>query len=144
MARRLATKGTKITKERHKESFVSFVRFVANVFVGFVAAAAMACASPPEFDLVIRGGDVFDGSGQPSQKADVGIKGDRITAIGNLADRCFAYAHQRHAAVERSHQTSAQRGWTCGFTHERGHRPRAKDTADSADSRHDSSRYVSE
>ena len=85
MARRLATKGTKITKERHKERFVSFVRFVANVFVGFVAG--VACAGPPEFDLLIRGGDVFDGSGQPSQKADVGIKGDRITAIGNLADR---------------------------------------------------------
>lgn len=54
-----------------------------------VAALALvaACAGPAEFDLVIRGGDVFDGSGQPSQRADVGIKGDRITAVGNLADR---------------------------------------------------------
>src|SRR2546422_59855 len=67
--------------------FVFFVSFVAKAFVGFVAAVALACAGPPEFDLVIRGGDVFDGSGQPSQKADVGIKGDRITAIGNLAGR---------------------------------------------------------
>jgi N-acyl-D-aspartate/D-glutamate deacylase len=56
---------------------------------GIVAAVALvlACAGPPEFDLVIRGGDVYDGSSQPPQRADVGIKGDRITAVGNLADR---------------------------------------------------------
>jgi N-acyl-D-aspartate/D-glutamate deacylase len=45
------------------------------------------CASPPEFDLVIRGGDVLDGSGQPSRRVDVGIKGDRITAVGDLTQR---------------------------------------------------------
>ena len=45
------------------------------------------CAGAPEFDLVIRGGEMLDGSGQPAQRADVGIRGDRITAIGNLADR---------------------------------------------------------
>jgi N-acyl-D-aspartate/D-glutamate deacylase len=52
-----------------------------------VCALAVACSTRPEFDLVIRGGDVFDGSGEPSRSADVGVKGDRITAIGNLADR---------------------------------------------------------
>jgi len=62
---------------------------VSGVRAAIVAALALvaACAGPPEFDLVIRGGDVFDGSGQPSQRADIGIKGDRISAIGNLAGR---------------------------------------------------------
>jgi N-acyl-D-amino-acid deacylase len=62
---------------------------VSGARAAIVAALALvvACAGPPEFDLVIRGGDVFDGSGQPSQRADVGIKGDRIAAVGNLADR---------------------------------------------------------
>src|SRR5207253_10390929 len=37
------------------------------------------------FDIIIRGGTLYDGSGRPPIKADVGIKGDRITAIGNLS-----------------------------------------------------------
>ena len=38
------------------------------------------------FDLVLRGGDVVDGTGAPRTRADVGIEGDQITAIGNLED----------------------------------------------------------
>lgn len=45
------------------------------------------CASPPEFDLVIRGGDLLDGSGVEAVRADVGVKGDRITAVGDLSGR---------------------------------------------------------
>ena len=37
------------------------------------------------FDVIIRGGTLFDGSGRPPIKADVGIKGDRIAAVGNLS-----------------------------------------------------------
>ena len=33
-------------------------------------------------DLVIRGGSVIDGSGQPRRRADVAITGERISAIG--------------------------------------------------------------
>lgn len=39
----------------------------------------------PDFDVLIRGGFVYDGSGNPPRRADVGIKGDRITAVGDLA-----------------------------------------------------------
>ncbi len=42
------------------------------------AAAAMA------FDVLVRGGTVFDGRGGPPFVADVGIRGDRIVAIGAL------------------------------------------------------------
>jgi N-acyl-D-amino-acid deacylase len=49
--------------------------------------ALSSCASAPEFDVVIRGGEVLDGSGQPARRADIGIKGDRITAVGDLANR---------------------------------------------------------
>jgi N-acyl-D-amino-acid deacylase len=37
-------------------------------------------------DIVIRGGMVVDGSGAPAFRADVGLSGDRITAVGPLAD----------------------------------------------------------
>ncbi len=41
--------------------------------------------SAQRFDLIVRGGQVVDGTGQPSARADVGVVGDRITQIGDLA-----------------------------------------------------------
>ena len=38
-------------------------------------------------DLLIRGGRVIDGAGNPWYAADVGIAGDRIAAVGRLAGR---------------------------------------------------------
>lgn len=54
---------------------------------------AAGCAAPPHgtapetagFDLVIRGGTVYDGSGGEPVRADVGVRGDRIAAIGDLS-----------------------------------------------------------
>jgi len=37
------------------------------------------------FDLLIRGGTIIDGTGRPRYIADVGIRGDRIEAIGTFA-----------------------------------------------------------
>lgn len=38
------------------------------------------------FDIVIRAGLVIDGTGSPGQRSDVGILGQRITALGQLGD----------------------------------------------------------
>src|SRR4051812_32595722 len=35
-------------------------------------------------DVVIRGATLYDGSGQPGQKGDLAIRGDRIVAVGNF------------------------------------------------------------
>jgi N-acyl-D-aspartate/D-glutamate deacylase len=42
----------------------------------------------PRFDLILRGGTVVDGLGNPRREADIGIKGDRILAVSGtpLAD----------------------------------------------------------
>ena len=35
-------------------------------------------------DVVLEGGNLVDGTGAPARPADVGLTGDRITAIGDL------------------------------------------------------------
>ena len=58
------------------------------MFRGIVVALALsggAPGAPVSFDLVFEGGRVVDGTGSPWVRADVGIVGDRIAAIGNLA-----------------------------------------------------------
>lgn len=37
------------------------------------------------FDVLIHGGEVIDGTGSPRRRADVGIRGGRIAAIGDLS-----------------------------------------------------------
>ena len=38
----------------------------------------------PYFDLIIRGGNVHDGTGAPARVADVAVKDGRIAAIGHV------------------------------------------------------------
>jgi len=40
--------------------------------------------TPAEFDILIRNGRVIDGTGNPWQPTDIGITGNRITAMGRL------------------------------------------------------------
>src|ERR1044072_5357417 len=42
-------------------------------------------SSVQSFDIIIKGGTVYDGTGRRGVKTDVGIKGDRIVAVGNLS-----------------------------------------------------------
>src|SRR5262249_9084575 len=37
------------------------------------------------FDVLIRGGTVYDGSGEAPRRVDVGPRGDRVAAVGDLA-----------------------------------------------------------
>ncbi len=66
---------------------MGFIRAVPRLVpLAALLSLLAACQAPPStFDVVIRGGEVIDGTGSPGRRADVGIKGDRITAIGDLA-----------------------------------------------------------
>src|SRR5262245_58992393 len=58
------------------------------VLAGTAAAVVLsACSTAPDFDIVIAGGTVIDGTGAEPRDTDVGIKGDRIVAIGELKSR---------------------------------------------------------
>jgi N-acyl-D-amino-acid deacylase len=49
-----------------------------------LALLSASCAAAPQYDLVIRHGTVYDGTGAAGVVEDVAIAGDRIAAIGAL------------------------------------------------------------
>src|SRR5262245_16757489 len=60
-----------------------------RILAALLLAAALAVGSRSfaqagKFDLLIRNAHVIDGNGNPWIRADVGITGDRIQAVGNL------------------------------------------------------------
>src|SRR5919106_1596392 len=48
----------------------------------------LAASQPkkPRYDVLIRNGTVYDGSGSMGVRADLGIRGDKVAVIGALAD----------------------------------------------------------
>src|SRR5947209_6070787 len=73
---------------------VAMIRRLA-VFSLFIPLAIAACgqnAPQPNYDIIIRHGTVYDGTGAKGRRADVGIAADRIAAVGDLA--------RAHAPVE--------------------------------------------
>jgi len=48
-------------------------------------AAGVWAPRGERFDVLIRGGTVYDGTGAPGRGADVGIRGDTVAAVGDLS-----------------------------------------------------------
>ncbi len=67
-------------------------RFTARVGAFVVSGVILAAPiflksqSLAPFDVLIRNGHILDGTGSPWYAADIGIRGDRIAAIGKLGD----------------------------------------------------------
>lgn len=61
------------------------VSFVLILLLMFSLPPHSSNAAPaPEYDVIITGGRVVDGTGRPAYFADVALKGDRIARIGRL------------------------------------------------------------
>ena len=64
------------------QSVRSFAPGAFVALLGFLAA----CSPPASYDVIVRGGTVYDGSGSEPFVADIAIHNDEIAAIGNLGD----------------------------------------------------------
>ena len=62
---------------------LSLTLIIALTVISY-AQGRSGSVSQQQLDVIIRGGTVYDGTGRAPRKADVGIKGDRIAAVGNL------------------------------------------------------------
>ena len=49
-------------------------------------ALLSACSTPQEYDIVIRNGTLYDGSGAAPFQGDLAIEGDTIAAVGSLGE----------------------------------------------------------
>jgi N-acyl-D-amino-acid deacylase len=54
--------------------------------LGLLLVVAMNVAVAADYDVLIRNGRVYDGTGAPPYVADIAIKGDRVIAIGDFAE----------------------------------------------------------
>lgn len=68
----------------------SMRRFFAALLIAALSVITVAQRPKVEtplrtFDVIIRGGTIYDGTGRRGVIGDIGIKGDRIAAIGNLS-----------------------------------------------------------
>ena len=59
-------------------------RLAALLLAGL--AGAPGCAPEPTYDVLLRGGTVYDGSGESPRVADVALAGDTVAALGDLGD----------------------------------------------------------
>ena len=63
---------------------ISIVFVIATLVVS-TSCRTTAPGTAPGYDVIIRGGNVYDGSGAAPVRADVGLRGDEIVTIGDLS-----------------------------------------------------------
>lgn len=60
------------------------MKIIQAVILSGIIIIFHACTSPGKYSVIIRNGNIYDGSGSPSFAADVGIIADTIAFIGDL------------------------------------------------------------
>jgi N-acyl-D-amino-acid deacylase len=67
-----------MTRQNHTKQWTIGIAIACGLF--------SACTPPASYDLVLRGGDIYDGSGGDPFVGDVAIDGDTIIALGDIGD----------------------------------------------------------
>src|SRR5882672_9373302 len=68
-------------------SAMQLSRSRAVAFTALAVLATLGGRSRADFDVLLTGGTVIDGTGGRGRRADVGLTGERITAIGDLSGK---------------------------------------------------------
>ena len=55
-----------------------------NLIILLSIVIIYSCAPTESYDIIIRNGQLVDGSGEPSYNGDIAINGDTIAAVGDL------------------------------------------------------------
>src|SRR5207248_3867446 len=62
-----------------------------SAFIGLSMLSSLLAAEPsvatqtaPDFDIIVKGGTVYDGTGAEPKHADVAIRGDRLAGVGDF------------------------------------------------------------
>lgn len=71
----------------------------AGVLVGCKSSGNKDISASSRFDTIVKNGLVYDGNGGAPIKADVGIKGGKIIAIGDLGDSAYQLVDAEGMAV---------------------------------------------
>ena len=59
-------------------------RYIATLVAAFVWLSCAAADEGKPYDLILRGGTIVDGSGNPWYFGDLALQGDRIAALGKI------------------------------------------------------------
>jgi N-acyl-D-amino-acid deacylase len=73
-----------VTRDRRVLALATVLLGACNCFAQGQQRTLPDRAEVTSYDVLIKGGTVYDGTGGEARQADIGIRGDRIVAVGNL------------------------------------------------------------
>jgi N-acyl-D-amino-acid deacylase len=68
----------------HRSS-VAIALLACLLLAGCAGTAPSPAPDAAPYDVIVRNGTVYDGTDQPGRRADLGIRGDRVTIVGDLS-----------------------------------------------------------
>jgi N-acyl-D-amino-acid deacylase len=68
----------------HRSS-VAIALLACLLLAGCAGTASSPAPDAAPYDVIVRNGTVYDGTDQPGRRADLGIRGDRVTIVGDLS-----------------------------------------------------------
>jgi N-acyl-D-amino-acid deacylase len=67
-----------------KHRFPARVALISTIACGTLAQSQFVSPGPSQFDVIIKNGTVYDGTGGEPQRIDLAIRGDRIVGLGDF------------------------------------------------------------